>query len=62
MAPAEVGRQVAAALGGRVTYVEVARCGHAILPEQPEVIAEHLIAFLREHPLAPGPHEPKEER
>ena len=34
--------------------VEVERCGHAILPEQPEAIARHVIAFLRAHPLAPS--------
>jgi hypothetical protein len=26
--------------------VEVADCGHAILPEQPEAIARHIIGFL----------------
>ena len=30
------------------------RCGHAILPEQPEAIAENVIAFLRKHPLQRG--------
>jgi pimeloyl-ACP methyl ester carboxylesterase len=37
------------AVGARATYVEVADCGHAILPEQPALIAEHLIRFLRAH-------------
>lgn len=40
------GREVAAALGARATYVEVDHCGHAILPEQPEVVARHVIEFL----------------
>ncbi len=47
MARTEDGRATAAALGDRVTYVEVENCGHAILPEQPEAIARHVIAFLR---------------
>jgi pimeloyl-ACP methyl ester carboxylesterase len=46
MASNEAGRATAAALGSRCTYVEVDNCGHAILPEQPEAIARHVIAFL----------------
>ena len=46
MMSAAAGREVAAALGARATYVEVDNCGHAILPEQPEAIARHLIEFL----------------
>jgi pimeloyl-ACP methyl ester carboxylesterase len=46
MASTAAGRATAAALGPRCTYVEVANCGHAILPEQPEAIARHVIAFL----------------
>lgn len=46
MASNEAGRATAAALGARCTYVEVDNCGHAILPEQPEEIARHVIAFL----------------
>lgn len=49
MASPAVGREVAAALGDRVTYVEVPDCGHAILPEQPALIAEHIVRFLRVH-------------
>ena len=51
MASPAVGREAAAALGGRATYVELPRCGHAILPEQPEAVAAHIIRFLRAHPL-----------
>ena len=51
MAPTEAGREAAAAFGDRATYVEVAHCGHAILPEQPDVIAAHLTEFLRAHPI-----------
>jgi pimeloyl-ACP methyl ester carboxylesterase len=47
MAAPEVGREAAAALGPRATYREVPNCGHAILPEQPDVIARHVIDFLR---------------
>ncbi len=53
MAPTQAGRDSAAAFGDRATYVEVPRCGHAILPEQPAVIAANLVAFLRAHPLEP---------
>jgi pimeloyl-ACP methyl ester carboxylesterase len=49
MAAPEVGRQAAAALGRRATYREIPHCGHAILPEQPDAIAHHLIEFLRLH-------------
>jgi pimeloyl-ACP methyl ester carboxylesterase len=51
MAPTEVGREVAVALHDRATYVELPDCGHAILPEEPEVVTAHLVAFLRAHPL-----------
>jgi pimeloyl-ACP methyl ester carboxylesterase len=47
MAPPETGRQAAAAIGERARYVEVDGCGHAILPEQPDAIARHLIDFLK---------------
>ncbi|HEX8057589.1 MAG TPA: alpha/beta hydrolase [Novosphingobium sp.] len=46
MMAAEAGRATAEALGDRATYVEVDNCGHAILPEQPEAVARHVIAFL----------------
>jgi pimeloyl-ACP methyl ester carboxylesterase len=59
MAPPGVGRDAAAAIGDRATYVEVPRCGHAILPEQPELIAAHIKGFLRAHPhMRPGGPEP----
>ena len=50
MAPVQVGREVAAALPERTTYAEIPHCGHAILPEQPDVVAARLVAFLRAHP------------
>ncbi|MBV1691557.1 alpha/beta hydrolase [Novosphingobium sp. G106] len=46
MMAAEAGRATAEALGERASYVEVDNCGHAILPEQPEAVARHVIAFL----------------
>lgn len=52
MAPPEVGREAAVTIGDRATYVEIESCGHAILPEQPRLIAEHVVAFLRAHPVA----------
>jgi pimeloyl-ACP methyl ester carboxylesterase len=50
--PPRVGRALAAALGERARYVELAQCGHAILPEQPAAVAAHLVRFLRD--LADG--------
>jgi pimeloyl-ACP methyl ester carboxylesterase len=47
MAAPETGRSAAAALGDRARYAEVDNCGHAILPEQPQAIAGHVIAFLK---------------
>jgi pimeloyl-ACP methyl ester carboxylesterase len=47
MAPPPVGRALAAAMGERARYVEVAHCGHAILPEQPEIVAATLVGYLR---------------
>lgn len=47
MSPREAGIASATGFGERASYVEVANCGHAILPEQPERIAEVIIAFLR---------------
>jgi pimeloyl-ACP methyl ester carboxylesterase len=52
MAPVGVGREAADALGPRATYVELPRCGHAVLPEQPDLVALHLIDFLRVQPMA----------
>ncbi|TVV71707.1 alpha/beta fold hydrolase [Sphingomonas solaris] len=46
MVSPEAGRATAAALGARVTYREIAACGHAILPEQPDLVAHHVTAFL----------------
>lgn len=46
MAPREVGRDVAGRIGARARYVEIDKCSHAILPEQPEAVARHVIGFL----------------
>jgi pimeloyl-ACP methyl ester carboxylesterase len=48
LCPPRVGRDLAAALDGRARYVELANCGHAILPEQPSAVSEHLICFLQD--------------
>lgn len=47
MVPIAVGKEIAAELGNRATYAELPNCGHAILPEEPELVAEHVIRFLR---------------
>jgi pimeloyl-ACP methyl ester carboxylesterase len=44
----EIGRELCRRLGPRGRYVEVPRCGHAILPEQPEIVAREVIRFLRD--------------
>ena len=46
MFPRRAGHEFAMLLGERVQYVEIARCGHAILPEQPDLVASVLVAFL----------------
>lgn len=46
MLSAGAGRATAEAMGARATYREIDNCGHAILPEQPELVARHMIEFL----------------
>jgi pimeloyl-ACP methyl ester carboxylesterase len=47
IAPPELaGRPLAEELGEQVTYVEIANAGHALLPEQPEKVAEVIIDYL----------------
>jgi len=43
----ENGRLLKAEFGRRVELIEIAGAGHALLPEQPEIIATHVLAFLR---------------
>ena len=47
MAPPAQGHAARDAFGARAQYVEIPRCGHAILPEQPEFVAQAIAAFLR---------------
>ena len=35
----------------RVTLSKVPNAGHAMLTEQPEFIAEHMISYLSQHPV-----------
>lgn len=57
MAPVSVGMDAAEALGDRASYAEIPKCGHAILPEQPEFVAAKILGFLSCHRLtgASGP-------
>lgn len=48
MSPRQSGLESRAAFGDRAHYAELPRCGHAILPEQPGLVAGHLIAFLHQ--------------
>ena len=47
LCPRSIGEDLARRIGPRAHYVEVDNCGHAILPEQPDIVAGHLIEFLR---------------
>ncbi len=49
IAPPGNGRALKEAFDDRVTLVEVDGAGHALLPEQPDAVAEAVITFLREH-------------
>jgi len=53
MAPVAVGRELAAELAQRARYVEVPHCGHAILPERPEVVERVVVSFLAEVDATP---------
>lgn len=48
--PKDAGELLKANYGARVTLVPVSPAGHALLPEQPEVIAKAVVDFLRAHP------------
>jgi pimeloyl-ACP methyl ester carboxylesterase len=47
MASPAQGRAARDAFGEQARYVEIANCGHAILPEQPEFVVREISAFLR---------------
>ena len=49
LCPPGTGYALQAAMGPRACVVEVARCSHAILPEQPAAVAAALVAFLQDH-------------
>jgi pimeloyl-ACP methyl ester carboxylesterase len=49
VAPPENGRMMKAELGDRVELIDIDGAGHALLPEQPEKIAQAIIAFARRH-------------
>jgi pimeloyl-ACP methyl ester carboxylesterase len=49
LAPPANGRALREEFGGRVRLIELSNAGHALLPEQPEAIAQAVLAFLREH-------------
>jgi pimeloyl-ACP methyl ester carboxylesterase len=49
LAPPANGRALREEFGDRVRLIELSNAGHALLPEQPEAIAQAVLAFLREH-------------
>jgi pimeloyl-ACP methyl ester carboxylesterase len=46
LCPPDVGRDLLLRIGERGSYVELPDCGHAILPEQPDLVARELCAFF----------------
>lgn len=46
LAPAENAEQLRKQEGDRVTVVYIDRAGHALLPEQPELIADHICHYV----------------
>jgi pimeloyl-ACP methyl ester carboxylesterase len=49
VAPPENGRMMKAEMGDRVELIEIEGAGHAMLPEQPEKIAEAIVTFAHKH-------------
>ncbi|MCA9824334.1 MAG: alpha/beta hydrolase [Dehalococcoidia bacterium] len=49
IAPPANGRALRDELGDRVSLIELENAGHALLPEQPEAIARHLLGFINRH-------------
>jgi pimeloyl-ACP methyl ester carboxylesterase len=47
VAPPENGHMMKAEMGDRVELIDIDNAGHAMLPEQPEKIAESIIGFAR---------------
>ncbi|MBU6259731.1 MAG: alpha/beta hydrolase [Burkholderiales bacterium] len=50
--PRDAGELLKANYGARVTLVPVPQAGHALLPEQGDLIARAVVTFLRAHPAA----------
>jgi pimeloyl-ACP methyl ester carboxylesterase len=49
VAPPENGLMMKAEMGDRVVLIDIDGAGHAMLPEQPEKIAEAIVVFARKH-------------
>jgi pimeloyl-ACP methyl ester carboxylesterase len=49
VAPPENGRMMKAEMGDRVEVIDIDGAGHALLPEQPEKIAEAIVTFACKH-------------
>lgn len=52
-APAEDSKVLAERHGGRVVRHVIPHAGHALLPEQPEAVASHILAYLRAVDVSP---------
>lgn len=53
LAVPENSRRVVADLGDRASFATIERAGHALLPEQPDAIADTLLTWLRDRVPAP---------
>lgn len=49
VAPPDNARLLREEFGERVDLIEIDNAGHALLPEQPELVANNVLAFLRRH-------------
>jgi pimeloyl-ACP methyl ester carboxylesterase len=56
---ADAGKPLKAALGELAMYLEVGNSGHALLPEQPEVVARSVINFINKHSGDSGSEPPR---
>ena len=56
LCPPGTGRELRDWIGSRASYVEIPLCSHAMLPEQPGLIAGAVVEFLGRQPSSGGRH------
>jgi len=52
IAPMANGRALKDEVGSRAQLIEVENAGHAVLLEKPVVVLNHVVTFLKAHPIA----------